>query len=215
MKSRIRREPLPVQIHLGVSVKIHVVLRIGKPDVGQMPRHIAGWEIERAVERDHEVREVAAHAEAALQHVPRRKVRPARHIAILDVFVNPPADRVHARQTVLHLAELLPSEIPEFVRIAITARQRVAQHRRRQIPRLLRHPADEPVVVRPRGHGDDRIVPKTIRAARQRHAHHVVAVAVHKPFDRQILAERKSLEDDRVVAVGLRLDVDQQRRRPG
>ena len=100
VEARVGREPMAAKVDLRVGMEIHVVLRIGKPDIGQMAGHIAGREIEGAVERDREMSEVAAHAVAALEDIPRGEIRAARHVAILDIIVHPLADGVHARQAV-------------------------------------------------------------------------------------------------------------------
>ena len=44
VEARVGRVPRAAEIHLGVGVEIHVVLRVGKPDVRQVPGHIAGRE---------------------------------------------------------------------------------------------------------------------------------------------------------------------------
>jgi len=53
-----------------------------------MPRHVARRQIKRAVERHGQMREVAAYAVAALQHVPRGKIGAPRHEAVLDIIVD-------------------------------------------------------------------------------------------------------------------------------
>ena len=71
--------------------------------------------------------------------------------------VHPVADRLHALRAVGDLAEVLEGEIQQLVRIAVAARQRVAQHAVGQL--FDGHGRAEAVRVFRRGrHPDQRIV---------------------------------------------------------
>src|SRR5437870_1859588 len=113
-----------------------------------MAGHIACWKIEGAIERDGEVREITANAIAALQDVPRRKIGPAGHVSILDVVVQPAADGLNARHSMLDVTEFPPGEIRQLVGVAIPAWQCIAQQLSGKIARSLRNSGEEVVVIR-------------------------------------------------------------------
>ena len=126
----IRRQPLPQ--------------RVREADVGQVASHITCRQIERAIERDGEMREVAANTIAALQDVPRRQIGPTRHVAILDIFVNPATDGLNALHSVFDVADFFPGEIGEFVGAAIPARKRIASNGAGRLPGASGSPAIRP-----------------------------------------------------------------------
>src|SRR6266850_6990249 len=143
-----------------------------------MACHIARWEVEGAIERDGEVREITANPIAALQDIPCRKIGPPGHVTIFNVVVHPAADGVNARHSVLDVAELSPGEIYQLVGVAIPAGQRVPQQRGGEIARSLRNGREEIVVIRLRGNRYDGVVTKTIGAKRECHARNAVPVTV-------------------------------------
>jgi hypothetical protein len=155
------------------------------------------------------MREIAAHTVATLQYIPRREIGTSRHVAILDVIVNPLADRGHARQAVLDLAKFFPSKIAQFIRIAIPARQHVAEHGRRQLSGALGRGGGQAVVIRLRGNGDDGVVAEAISAGREYHARDGVSMAIKELLGGKILAQHERLEDDGVVAIRPWLQVEQ------
>jgi hypothetical protein len=104
-----------------------------------VPRDVARRKIETPAQRDRHVREVAANAEALRQHLAGRRVRAARAPAILDVFMHPIADRLHAPQPLRHLAKFREREIHEPIRVAVPARERVAEQLRRHLAHRQRH----------------------------------------------------------------------------
>ena len=71
------------------------------------------------------------------------------------------------------------------------------------------------VVIRLGGHRYDRVVPETIRAMRERDAIDVVPVAVDELFGRKVIGERQGFEQQGVVTVGMKLEVEEQRCRAG
>jgi len=99
----------------------------GKSDVGKVAGHVARGDVESAIERDGEVRKIAAHPVAAMQHIPCGEFGTAREISILDIVMHPLADGRDTGQTVFHLAEFFPREVGQLVRLAISAGQRIAQ----------------------------------------------------------------------------------------
>src|SRR5689334_2219153 len=113
-----------------------------------MARHIARRKVERAIECDREMRKITAHSIAALQDVPRRKIAPAGHVTILDVVVQPAADGLNARHSMLDAAELFPGKINQLVGIAIPAGQRIPQQLGWEIAWSLRNGCNEVVIVR-------------------------------------------------------------------
>jgi hypothetical protein len=172
-----------------------------------MPGGIARREIARAVERDGEVGEIAAHAVSALQYSPDGKIGLARQVAKLDVIRQPPAGRLDAKPAVLNAVEFVPREPGESVRVAIAAEPRVAQQLRRQFARSPRHRARKVVVVRLRRGGDNRIVPEEVQAGSEHDPPDPFTVTVMKWSGRQAVAQRQGLEDERMVAAGPRLHV--------
>src|ERR1041385_3327736 len=153
-----------------------------------MSRHIARREVKSAIESDRKVCEITAYPIAALQDVTRRNNGTAGHVTILDIVVQPAADGLNSRHSVLDVAELLPGEICQLVGVAIPAGQRVAQQGGGKIARSLRNGGNEIVIVRLRGNGDDRIVPETIGSRREFHAKDAVLVAVVELLGREVIA---------------------------
>src|SRR5437870_1993369 len=98
-----------------------------------MAGHVASGEVEGAAECDGRVGEIAADAVAAFDDFGGGKVRTAGTETVLDIVVDPIADCLHALDAMFDLAELVPGEVHELVRIAITARQRVAQKVSRKV----------------------------------------------------------------------------------
>ena len=78
--------------------------------------------------------EVTAHAVAPFDDFGRGEICAAREVAVFDIVVNPIADGLHARKAVRNLPKLIPGEIHQFVRVAIAARQCVAQRLKREFP---------------------------------------------------------------------------------
>src|SRR5437667_10170179 len=120
-----------------------------------MASHVARWEIESAIESDGEVREITANPITPLQYVPRGKIGPAGHVTILDIVVQPAADGLNARHSVLDVAEFPPSEIRQLIGVAVPAGQRIAQQRGGEIARSLRKGGEEVMINRLRGTRDD------------------------------------------------------------
>ena len=140
----------------------------------------------------------------------------AGQVAVLDVVVQPLAYRLDPGPAVLDLAELLPREIDQLVRVAVPARQRVAQQRRAgRSPGECAAASAEVVVVRLGRHGDNRVVPEEVASLGKGHPVAVVPVAVGELLGRQLVAERQRLGDHVVPAVRPGPHVEEQRGRPG
>jgi len=187
-----------------------VVVGIDAADVGQMSGDVARGQIERAIEGDGEMSEVAANAEAALQHVPSGKVGAAGTVAIFDVLVNPLADGLRARPAVGHLAEFFPGEIGELVGVAITTRQRVTEELGREMIGRCRRDDREAGIVRFRSDGENGVVTDAVGAGCEDDAFDQIIVVIDELLGGEIRREGERFEDEGAVAGGARLHVEQE-----
>ena len=109
-----------------------------------------------------------------------------------------------------------PGEIRQLVGVAIPAGQRVAQQRRGKIARRLRRRwrggRDYPAARKPLTMASCRkqLVPGASVTRQTR-----VSVAVGEFLGRKVIAQRQRLEEHGVVAVGTKLQVEEQRSRAG
>src|ERR1039458_4920551 len=121
--------------------------------------------------------EIAAHTVATKNHFGGRKIGASGTEAVFNVVVDPVADGLHARQAVRDLAELIPRKVHQLVRIAISARQRIAQQLMRQLSHGHQVSLDVPAVGHGRN-GDEGIMPDFIAARHECRAIKKVAVTV-------------------------------------
>ena len=125
--------------------------------------------------------------------------------------MQPAADGLNSRHCVLDVAELAPREIRQLVGIAVSARQRIAQQRDREIARSLRNSRDDVLIVRLRGDRNDSVVPEAICSALQSCANDAVSMAVVELLRAQVVAKRQRLRNHGVFAVRTKLQVQEQR----
>ena len=108
-------------------MKIHGRAGIEAGDVGDVAAHVARGQIESAAQGDAAVSEIAAYAVATLDDVVGGDLTAAGAGSIVDVFVEPVADRLNTSQPVGMVTELLPGEIAEAIAIAVAGGQGVAE----------------------------------------------------------------------------------------
>ena len=94
---------------------------------GQMTGDVTGGQVESAAERNGHVRKVAADTVPPLDHLGGGEIRAPGTKPVFDVGMDPVANGLHSRQTMRDLPEKIPGEIQQFIGIAITAGERVAQ----------------------------------------------------------------------------------------
>ena len=94
---------------------------------------IARRDVQRPAQRDAEVREVAAHAGALRHGVEGRGHRVGGAAQVLDVVVDPVADRDDLLVRVLDRAEQVPGQPAEPIGLAVAAREQVRDGRRAQL----------------------------------------------------------------------------------
>jgi len=126
VEARVVSAPMLAEENFEIGVEIHWRAGVLKTDVGQMSGDVAGGDVEAPAERDGDVGEIAADAEALDQDFRRGNVGAARTKAVLDIVVGPVADGLDALHAVFDVAELQPREIEDLVGVDITAGERVA-----------------------------------------------------------------------------------------
>ena len=128
---RVEHVPAPAEVALDVGVKVgRPEGRVGAVvDAGREARR----DVDRTAQRDHQMREVAAHADLLEQRVERRGLRVAGVRRERGALEHPVANPLHAAVALPARAELAHRELVQAIRLAIAARVDVAQHRRRQL----------------------------------------------------------------------------------
>src|SRR6202034_229595 len=101
-------------------------------NVAEIPRAVARGNVHAATERDSEVSEIAADADALAHRIAGATGGARLGIAKTDLRVDEVADRLRAPPAARYRVELRPREIGEIVAVAITARNQEHQHFRRQ-----------------------------------------------------------------------------------
>jgi len=133
IKAGIEDPPLMAEIDFAIGVKIARDAGIHVANIGEVPGDVAGGKIEGAAQGDDAVSKIAAYAIAAVDDAGSGKIRAAGAEAILDILVDPIADRPDAVATVFDLAEVIPCKFEELVGIAIAAGEGVAEKIRREL----------------------------------------------------------------------------------
>jgi hypothetical protein len=127
---RVEQIPAVTQVDLDVGVEVRWPEgRVGA-EIGAGGKSCG--DAERAAQRDHQVREVAADADLVDQRVHRRGVgvRGVRHEG--DMGLHPVADRLYARMTLAQAAEGADGQPAQAVGLAVAARVEVADDLWRQ-----------------------------------------------------------------------------------
>ena len=89
--------------------------------------------VQRAAQRDHQVREVAADAGAVREHVARAVGQARRTDDVVDVVLDPLADRLHAAVASRQRLEPPTREREDRLDLAVAARLHVREHRARHL----------------------------------------------------------------------------------
>ena len=178
VEARIKSVPAMADVDLKIGVEIHRRAGILKRHVGHVAGDVARRNIKRPAKRDRQhARNRGRRRSAARWFRDAERARVARAEAVFDIFMHPIADRLHAVQAVRHVAEVLEGKVEQLVRIAVSARKRVAKQVRGQL--LHRHRlVDRAMILAHRRHGDERVVPDRRAADGQIYAMNDVAVLV-------------------------------------
>ncbi len=126
--ARVEGVPLPGQIDLEPSRKIHRRGIVGNADVAHIAGAIARRDAHAAAERQRQMREVAAHAGALFVHIMRGFHVMRMLIAEGDVVMHERADRGDPPPTRRRVAEQRPRDIGQLVGLAVAARHQIEQH---------------------------------------------------------------------------------------
>ena len=140
--------PAVADIDLHVGVEIHRRAGILEGHVRDVAGDVARGDIEAAAERDGGVREVAADAEALRDDFARRRCTGCRSRSGIRYSCAPSRRSPARAEARAALAELLEGEVHQPVRVAVAARQRVAEQvrrtARRPAPASIDRPRDSP-----------------------------------------------------------------------
>src|SRR5271166_6619640 len=143
--TRVYRVPAAIEKDFGPGAEIHGIDIGRNADVAEIAGAIAGGNVHAAAERDGEMGEVAADADAFAHGIAGATGWARVGIAEPDLRVNEIADRLHDPRAPGQFSEPRPGEIGELVAVAIAARKQEQQHvvgkvgdgRRRHIRRRL------------------------------------------------------------------------------
>ena len=113
--ARVHRVPTPIEKHVKPGIEIHRCWVWRHADVAEISVAVARRNVHAAAERDREMREVAAHADALGVGFIGRARRTRALIAERDVAVDEIADRLHPRPARGRMAEKVPGNLAEFV----------------------------------------------------------------------------------------------------
>ena len=131
--SRVENVPFAAQIRFEPRTKIHREWRWRNPNVAQVSGRVTCGNIHAAAERDCEVHEIPADADAFAKHIPRRSVHASLHIIELDMMVDEVTDRLHTRPTCGRRGKAIPGKFVELaVNFAIPASKEELEHLIRQ-----------------------------------------------------------------------------------
>ena len=207
---RIEGPPPIADVHLNPGVEVHRCRQWRHVQVRQVATDIAGRNVQRPAQRDHQVGEVAAHSVAGLEGVLRRPPRTGAAGAVLQVVPHPVLDAGDQLEAALMVAEPLPRRGAEHVGLAVATRQGERQGRARQLVGWVEHGARIGGVEFVR-HLDYRVVRDQRLTGRQHHSSQIVAVQIAELGGRGHRIARPEFADDRSLGRG----PDQEARRRG
>jgi hypothetical protein len=124
--TRVHRVPAPREKDLEPCAEIHWINVDWNADVSEIAGAVAGRNVHAAAERDGEMGEVPADADAFVHGIAGATSWARVGITKADLRMNEIADRLHT-QGAGQLSELRPGEIGELVAIAIAAREQEQQ----------------------------------------------------------------------------------------
>ena len=126
--TRVHRVPTPIEKHLEPGAEIHRVDVDRNADVAEIASAIARGNVHAAAERNREMGEVAADADAFVHGIAGAAGWARVWITEADLRVNEIADRLHDARAAGQFSEPRPGEIGELVAVAIPARDQEQQH---------------------------------------------------------------------------------------
>jgi hypothetical protein len=125
--TRVFRVPAPSEEDLEPGAEIHWIDIDWNADVAEIAGAVAGRDVHAAAERDGEVGEVAADADAFVHGIAGAAGRARIRVAEADFGVDEIADGLYDPRAAGQFSEPRPGEIGELVAVAIAARDQEQQ----------------------------------------------------------------------------------------
>jgi len=184
-------------------VEIHRDIWWLHTNIRQIAERIPCRYVHRAAQACGQQSEIAAHADSPLKHVHRRHAGVAASGSIAHLAVHPVANRLYSRPAGLGCAKQLPGNRHQQVGLDKAARQRVHEHRIRDVGNAHQRRVGNDLIRRTRD-GDERVVAYAEGTGRRREPPAGVAERVDVIYDADLRLRPARLVLDPLIRPRLR-----------